>query len=212
MSEPKRQRDWNHLIVVLGQPGTGKSTYALKRAKALCKSPAYGLAHDPGWRLPDDDMLVRHPNFDSASQGLAQRPGAIHSLSVSDGEAVLSWGIDIAKASMEAGANCPVIVLLDEGVSTSGLNPYRMSPNLRDFIATRRHHNVGMIVTIQSPAMGHYQLLGLSTEIVMFRLIDEKGLKRLESIGVPRNTLDRVRKLPDYQNILFNSQKPGLTP
>jgi hypothetical protein len=195
---------FNHLIIVLGQPGTGKSTYAFKRAKQFISTPAYVIAHDPGWRLPEDASLVRHRTFNEAAIGLGKLPSKVHALSTSEGEDVVGWGIEVAQASAnqsKTGNGCPVVVLLDEGVGTSGINPYRLSPRMRDFVATRRHHNVGLIVTAQSPLLMHYQLLGLSTEIVMFRLIDERGLARLETIGVPRNLLDAVKRLPNYKSI-----------
>ena len=205
--KPVNRGGWNHLIVFLGQPGTGKSTAALKRAKELGRAPSYVLAHDPGWRLPDDASLMRHASFGEAAAGLASNPGAVHALSIADGEMVVAWSIQCARASLNSGGGVPVTVLLDEGVSTSGINPYRLSPQMRDFIATRRHHNVGMIVTLQSPSLAHYQLLGLATEIVMFRTIDEKGLRRLESIGVPRATLERVKTLPDFQSVTYSTQR-----
>ncbi len=200
---------WNHLIVILGQPGTGKSTYALKKLMELCaQGPAYGLAHDPGWRLPDNPRLERHSTFGEVATGLARNPGHMHAVSVADGDAVVKFGIECAQHSKTAtGANggFPVMVLLDEGVATKGINPYRLSPQMADFVATRRHHNVGMIVTMQSPSLGHYQLLGLSTEIVMFRLIDERGLKRLETVGVPRKMLEDVKRLPNYHSITYRT-------
>lgn len=193
---------FNQLVVVLGQPGTGKSTYALKRTKQICReTPCYGLGHDPGFRLPDDPSLVRHPDFTSAAMGIGKHPEKIHALCVPDGDSVVAWAKKCSEASKNAGQNIPVMVLIDEGVATNGINPYRLSPLMADFVATRRWHNVGLMVTAQSPLLMHYQILGLSTEIVMFRLIDERGLRRLETIGVERKTLDMVRKLPNFQSI-----------
>lgn len=193
---------WNHLIVILGQPGTGKSTYAVKRIKQLGRDgPAYMLAHDPGWRLPDDATLERHADVGSAAIGLAKAPGNIHALTVADGDSVVAFATQCAKASIDRGQGNPVAVLIDEGVATKGISPHRLSPQMAEFVATRRWLNTGMIVTAQSPLLVHYQMLGLSTEIVMFRLIDERGLRRLETIGVPPNILSSVRKLPNYHSI-----------
>jgi hypothetical protein len=39
----------------------------------------------------------------------------------------------------------------------------------------------------------------------MFRLIDERGLKRLGTVGVPENILKAVKQLPNYKSITFRT-------
>ncbi len=49
---PRALADWNHLIVVVGARGAGKSTWAVGRALELGRAPAYLLAHDPRGAIP----------------------------------------------------------------------------------------------------------------------------------------------------------------
>jgi hypothetical protein len=196
---------FNVLIPVIGVPGCGKSTYALKRAKQIARAtPAYLIVHDPGWALPEDSAIRRYASVDEATSGLAAHPRAIHALSVANGDDVVAFALRCAAASL-AMKGPPVLVLIDEGVAAYGMAPNRLSPTMANFLARRRWLNVGLIVTAQSPMLIHYQLFGLATEIVMFQTIDRSGLKRLERFSVPQAILARLPSMAPYDYVVHGT-------
>lgn len=217
-----RKGDWNHAIVVLGVPGTGKSTYALQLALELGRTPAYVLAHDPGWRLParlPDGRpagLHRHESIAAARAALARDGRGVHVISCADGDEVIRLGKQLARASLAAGgghAGVPVVVLLDEAVGTPGASPHRLGDELRELLATRRHLHLAIVMTAQSPQLAHYALLTLATEVVLFRMTDDRALRRLEQAGVPSEKLSRVATLPNYQHIVHRlGEAPASSP
>lgn len=203
---------WNHAIIVLGVPGCGKSTYALARLIQLCQTPAYGLAHDPGWRLPaklpdgmPDPKLHRHETIEAGRAAIARDGSGVHAFAVADGQEVLAFGRALSEASLAKGGGdrgTPVVVLLDEGVATESASPYRLGGPMREGLALRRHRHMAIIMTAQDPRLIHYAMVGLSTEIVMFRLRDDRALAELERMGVPSETTARLRGLPNYHYIV----------
>lgn len=202
--------EWNHAVVVLGVPGTGKSTWALQRALQLGRTPAYVLAHDPAWRLPDKlpngrpSGIQRHETIAQVQHALATAPAGVHAVACADGGEVVRAGVQLGKASLTAGGEqrgVPVVVLLDEAVATAGASPHRLGDELRELLATRRHLHVAIIITAQSPNLTHYAFLGLATELVVFRLVDDRSLAALERVGVPREKLSQIRALPNFRAI-----------
>lgn len=219
MREPARRarpragvplKSWNHCIGLLGLPGTGKSYRALELAREMGKTPAYVVAHDPTGSYRGAD--IHHYADEKALRArLATRAGGIHVLEVADGGRVLTCGIAIAQASASQAQNgyaVPVLVLWDEMVAVSGASPYRLEDEARDVLARRRHigAGVGIIWTTQSPQFAHYSLLGLCTELYLFRLQDRRALDRLGNVGVDASILARLPSLPDRQCIRW---RPG---
>lgn len=206
-------RSFNVCIGVLGSPGTGKSTYALARAIEYGKTPAYLLAHDQGWKLPDNlpngrpTGLKRYQNFGEAQRGLASEPGGVHCISTVNGDAgqVIEYGVKLSAAALRANGGKggpPTIILIDEVVSAADANPYRLGEGIRQSMALRRHQNVGIIWTAQSPRLCHYQMLAMGTELVCFRLHHKKDLDALEQVGLSDIQLDTIRTLPDHHFII----------
>ncbi len=209
-------RSVNTVRSYLGVPGTGKSTLALadmrKQAREL--GGAFMLAHDIGDRLPDrwpdawggkPTGIVRHNSVVEARAGLGRQPNAIHTLSTADGSEVLALAIEIAKKSKawgaEAGASPPVLLFLDEAVGTASASPHRLGDDMRNYIASRRHEHVGLYWTCQSPAMAHYALLALSTEIICGRIVDERALARFEQLGFTPGEINMIAGLHNYEFI-----------
>lgn len=205
-----KKGDWNHAIIVLGVPGTGKSTYACQRALELGRTPAYVLAHDPGWRLPAElpdgsvTPLTRHDSIAAGQAALARSPAGIHAFAVADGEEVLLFGVQVAQASLAANggqAGVPVVVLLDEGVGTGAASPYRLGEALRQGMALRRHQHTAIILTAQDPRLIHYAMVGLATELVVFRLNDRAALAELVRMGMPPADVAKVATLAPFESV-----------
>ena len=208
-----RFRTVNLVAGYLGIPGTGKTTRAL--ADMVRCSAAHGgarlLAHDTGMRVPERwpdawgggaTGLVQHATTDRARAALAKGVPGIHVISCADGSDVLALAVEIGDATMaqsKDGTGPPVFVLLDEAVGVAAMSPHRIGDGMREFIATRRHHHVGLYWTTQSPQFAHYAILGLSTSLTLGTLHDRRALRRLEELGIDEDVLALVPDLPPHQ-------------
>lgn len=96
----------------------------------------------------------------------------------------------------------PALVLVDEVVSAADANPYRLGLALRETMALRRHRHVGLVWTCQSPNLAHYQMLCIGTELVVFRLTNERDLTPLQRAGFSDEELYTVRNLPNYSYVV----------
>lgn len=196
-------------IGVVGAPGSGKSTYALARAIEYSRSlPAYCIAHDLGWKLPDkfpngrETGVIRHDSFNSAQQRLSTDARGVHCITTRDAGSVIEYAKKIGKASLDSNAGThgvPVIILIDEVVSAEDAGPYRLGDSIKDLFALRRHFNLGVIWTAQSPRLCHYQMLGLGTELIIFKLHHKKDFDALADVGLSGPELDTIRNLPPYK-------------
>lgn len=173
--------------------------------------PAYCLAHDLGWKLPNtlpdgrETFIRRHDSIRAAQQQLASDPRGIHSISCLDAGEVIEYGTRLSSASLASGNGhfgIPTVILIDEIVSAQDANPYRLGEGIRKALALRRHAHIGLLWTTQSPRLCHFQMLGLSTEIVAFRLHHKKDLDILGEVGFTPQELDTIRTLPNYHYIV----------
>jgi hypothetical protein len=210
-------KSWNVNVGVLGEPGTGKSYYALRLAQALAAgAPAYVVAHDPTGSY-DGPGIYHHETREAVLAGLRAHPGGIHCLESPDGDEVLRLAIGVAELAGGAavrGHAVPVVALLDEIVEVEGANPRRLDSLLRTVIARRRHlgSGLGIIWTGQSAYFAHRALLNLATRWVLFRLSAEEDLDRLRSRGAQQSVLDRVAVLPDRHHIVIDRGGTSISP
>lgn len=199
---------WNIAEAIIGVPGTGKSEFAVKRLMELARTPAYTIAHDVGWRLPDKlhdgtpTGIIRHPDIESVRKAIATKPRGIHAVSCMEADDVILFGTTLGAANLEKNGGAkgiPVVLYFDEIVGVAGASPYRLGASLRQLLAVRRHVHCGAIYTTQSPQLMHYQLLALATRITAFRLIDESALDRMRKLGI--GNVDAIRTLPNYHSL-----------
>jgi hypothetical protein len=202
----------NVAIGCVGSPGSGKSTYALARAIEYARVlPAYCVAHDIGWKLPDtfpngqETGVIRHDSFNAAQSRLATDPRGVHCIATRDAGTVIQFAQKIGKASLDSNSGThgiPVIILIDEVVSAEDAGPYRLGDTIKDLFALRRHANLGVIWTAQSPRLCHFQMLGLGTELVVFKLHHRKDLDALADVGFSGEELDTIKALPPHKWIV----------
>lgn len=202
-SRPLSARTFNVARGYLGLPGSGKTTRAVGDVLKLARaSGAYIVAHDSAWsipdRLPDGTRvpIVRHQSEESARAGYKSAPGSIHALSTETLAPATRIAVDLAAASGR-----PAILYVDEIVAVPDTSPNYVTPEFRALLSTRRHANVGIVWTTQSPFNVHRVLLKLSTELVIGRLRDGADLNRLQQSGVPRETIEKLAKLDNYRFI-----------
>jgi len=211
---------WNHAIGVLGVPGCGKSTYAAALAMELGQEPAYLLAHDPTWRIPatlPDGRSVplrRHATLDMCRAEMKTDARGLHAPTVRDGAEILAFASAVAQVSkggelVPLGKPAvPVVVLVDECAALEHSGPGRLRNELLELLIGRRHKHVALIYTVQSPRLVDVSLLSLATQLVLFRIIDEKSRYRLrDEAGVPEPIVEQLQNLPDHQYLVHVLQK-----
>lgn len=97
--------EWNHVEVVIGLRGFGKSTYCVDRARELQReSGAYVIGHSLGARLPKrlpDGSQVPinyYETIEKLERGLKRRPDEMHILADGHADAVLRFARDLSIA------------------------------------------------------------------------------------------------------------------
>jgi hypothetical protein len=194
---------FNEWEIVVGIPGTGKTTYAVALAEQKA-ARGYVFAHTAG-TFPRKMPGGRKPRVREWESVAACRAGlargecrGVINLIAGDASAVIAFGLEVARKSMEQGGgerSIPVTIFIDEVVAAAELNPYRIDDEVRQLVALRRHMNVGFLATTQSPQLCHYQIMALATKLHLFRVTHRAALKRLEDIGVPASTTAIVARL-----------------
>jgi nucleoside-triphosphatase THEP1 len=186
---------------VVGVPGTGKTTYATAIAEDMSKR-AYVIAHSGG-TLPEAypngkrPKVKQYASIAELSKGLSRDPRGIHLVDAEPTE-VIGYAEHLAATSLEANGGThgvPVLLFIDEVVAVDEVSPYRLNETMGKIVALRRHKNVGVLFTTQSPQLCHYQMFALATEVTFFRIIHEDAIKRFRKIGVPKAIMERVPSL-----------------
>ena len=199
------------LEIAVGRRGTGKSTWALRRAYAIC-SQSYMLVHDPSYsfpaRLPGErvDRVARHDRLDGAIAAIERTGGGIHSVPCEDAGLVLEAAIDVAERSLAKHGGflgIPCTVVIDEAALWDEADARKAGGLLKRVIATSRHLHVGLILTIQHSKMMTGRLLALATRIAVFQTTDDSSIERLRECGFPAEWEARARALERYQYIEF---------
>lgn len=135
---------WNHVEVVIGLRGFGKSTYCVDRARELQReSGAYVIGHSLGARLPTELPdgskvdIVYYETIDKLDAGLKRRPEMMHVLATGDADILLRYARDLSIALRQRawrrekgflrrwspmsnmdGIKCrPIVVVFDESVA-----------------------------------------------------------------------------------------------
>lgn len=95
---------WNHVYVILGLRGTGKSTYCVDKAEDLAHgSGAYKIGHSLGARLPralpdGTQVDIRYyASIDKLDKGLRRSPNAFHVLASGDADELLRYARDLSE-------------------------------------------------------------------------------------------------------------------
>jgi hypothetical protein len=136
---------------------------------------------------------------------MASDPRGVNCIATTDAGPVVEYASKYSGESLKRNggkSGIPSIVLIDEIVSAADANQYRLGQGLKDILALRRHRNVGIIWTSQSPRLCHYQLMAMGTELVIFRLHHKKDLDELAKVGLTPQEIDKVTKLPDHHHIV----------
>ena len=223
----------DHFMGYFGVPGCGKSTEALKDTIELANEwHAFAIAYDPGRRLPDvwpdggATGVKRYESIEALRKGLETDATGVHALATVDPEPLIRFVMDLTAQSLADHGNTagyPVVFLLDEAVSHSGVDPFRLNAYCREckttgkvscehsllaVITLRRHKMIMFKYTCQSPTRVHYTMLELATSLKCGRLRSDKALDKIRELQVDEDTIHDISRLPKYEFIeidLINS-------
>lgn len=146
-----------------------------------------------------------------AALGNARTARGIHCVPSDDAEEVISVADGVAEASLQAhggDAGYPALVLLDEVVAAGVCRPNYLSESMQHLLTMRRHKNVGVVWTCQTARLVHNQMIGLATELHIYRLTNERDLDRLRENSIPEDCIDAIRQLPDFQCVVVPMGNP----
>jgi hypothetical protein len=205
-----KHRTFNEVIISIGRRGCGKTEYNVDRCLDYARIPAFVVAHDLGWKVPDvlhdgrPTYVVRHSNVEEARKAIAKDPRGFHSISTPDALAVAALAEEIAEASLEkhgGDKGHPCIFYMDELVTANICNPSYLHPQMATLLAEARHRHVGIVAGIQSARLMHPQVLGLATHVQLFQVTDGKDHARLIESGIAPEIVAKLPRLGVGQSI-----------
>lgn len=205
--------DWNHGIVLIGPQQCGKTTYAIKRARELARTPAIVIVHDVAYGFHGPDVQ-RHDTREELAAALVKAPGGLHCLDVSDGGQVLDMALAVARSAQTAAGgkratSCtPVLFVEDEVVSFEGASANYLDKKFQKAYLMRRHlehqgGQIGFIIGAQRPQIMHPTIYELCTELVIWRPEAERSIKAFEAAQVPDDVLAKVLQLRDHEYLVY---------
>lgn len=203
-------RTFNIQEIYIGRKGCGKSETALRRCLELAKLPAYVVAHDLGWKIPDTlhdgtpTRVKRVSSVAEAREGMRKDPTGIWAISVETCEPVYKFAEEIAAASLAANGGDkgpPCVLYIDEIVTAGICDPHYLDPGFKRLLAEARHRHVGIIAGVQSARILNNQLLTLATKVRLFQVTDRRDHKRLVECGLDDAIVAQAAKLPPHKSI-----------
>lgn len=138
--------EWNHVYLIFGLRGFGKSTYCVEEAMRIgYPSGAYIIGHSLGARfprsLPDGENVPVefYSTIERLARGVKRHPGRIHILASGDADDVIRYARDLSRtvrrkawrrekgwfrpwndmSNMSGIVAPPILVILDESVALS---------------------------------------------------------------------------------------------
>lgn len=212
----------NEAHVILGAPGTGKSTLALTIAERLAvELGAYRIASDPARYLPlryhDGQRTgVRwHETVAAARAAVARDPRGVHAVVGRDVTGVVAFAAELAAESMARWGERrapPVVLLLDDaGVTKAARREF--DDVLLGHLLARRHEHLALLWTVQDPYLVDRQIVSQCTDLWLGRMTDGIAMNRLRQAGVPEDELVAVPRLPNHRFLHWRPGDPqkGLT-
>jgi len=198
---------YNEAVAVFGAPGTGKS-YFMEHFLVERTKSAYVIAFDPTHSFRHNQGLVfRYGNPQQLlGQGLKQHPQGIHCLDFAHPTVVLQTAISLCNALKVKNDTTPVLLAIDEVVGFDGMSPFHISEDLQKAYLWRRHFRLGFVFGSQRPQAVHPTFYDSCTDMVLFRLTNQKAHGRLLEFGCPKEIVTQLGALPNYHHLTC---KPG---
>lgn len=182
----------------------------------LARIPCYVVAHDIGWKIPYQlhdgapTHVKRYNTADEARAAINKDPRGIHAISSSDAQSVYELARELGRHSLEQNNNergTPCVLLVDEIVSAGICDPNYLDEGFKKLLAERRHHNVAIVVTCQTPRLIHNQVLNLSTEVVLFRIKGSRDYKYLvNDCDLDDEVVSGALNFPDHEFVRISTK------
>lgn len=190
--------DFNERRAVLGLPGMGKTTLLAEWAEELDRR-AVVLVHDETGDFPTRAPFEQVRLERVRAKLREGRPG-IHVVV----DASVGQFVGLVQDIVNLQARPPVVAIFDEAgmLELDEGDVAAIKKKLRTWYIRSRHLRVGICLGVQDSNLVDYKLLGMATQIAVFRLTDEYALQKLRAMQVPETVLVAVPSLPKYRYIV----------
>jgi ABC-type oligopeptide transport system ATPase subunit len=208
-SEARRApaRDWNFSAIVVGLPGSGKTT--LQRSlirRHLTTTNGIVLAHDPMAQFKRDGCVFYRDVADYRAKAAAAaaanttlpRGACIGGFNSDD---VMRLAVDLGeKLNTAERVNVPILVPCDEGSLREGSGSTHVSELDNRILSTRRHLGLGLILNVQEAAQLMNRWYRMSTDVFLFKQTSDRARKLDEWLQLERGSLESwgVTELADH--------------
>lgn len=219
----------DRLTVVIGEKGTGKSTWTKLDARVFQRQTGgWVIGHSPRGQIGVASDIVLHDTVKKLARGLKRDPGRIHIVTDDSPEDVLEYGKALALASRKrafkemypfkkfrpnrpapTGMKAPpVLVIVDEGTHVSGDLSKEGKADLQRFLTSLRHEHLAITFLSQAPTARSWTYQEQASGFRVFRYMHEWGLNSIRAAAIPKDRLDEIRELPDFQYFRLDKKNP----
>lgn len=217
----------DRLTAVIGERGTGKSTWALLDARAFQRETGgFVIAHSPRGQIGRADDVKMHDTVRKAARGLRWDPGSIHVVTDDSPEAVIDFARDLAFASRKAAHQRenhrfrpnrpapkglrapPTLAIIDEGTHLKrGMTNIEIE-DLQRMLTSARHDHFALTMLIQSPSARSWAFQEQASRFRVFRYMHEWGLNAIRAAAVPQEWIEGIRNLKKYSYFRMDKSDP----
>lgn len=203
-----KHREWNRVEGWIGRPKWGKTEAMIATALDWQKRyRAYVIVHDLGWKIPPQTYDGKatgaqyHRTVEEARKAILSKGGGMHCISSPDGHGPLALAREIGEMSLQRskcpGWGFPVILMVDEVITSNLANRQNVDDDMRLLISDRRHAHVAILWGVQHIRYVNAGLVSLSTKVHVANFDDEFSKSHLMKCGLQDdfvNSLSTVQK------------------
>jgi hypothetical protein len=218
----------DRVTAVIGERGTGKSTWAMLDARAFQRETGgFVIVHSPRGQVGRAPDIVMHDTVKKAARGMRRDPGKIHVVTDDSPEDVIEFARALALASRKRAHRDawvkwnenrpappglrapPALAVIDEGTALKrGLSSAEIE-ELQRFLTSARHEHVAVTLLSQAPTARSWAFQEQASRFRVFRYMHEWGLNAIRAAAVPQEHLERIRELPKFHYFRLDKDNPA---